>query len=234
MTPPTPTPYQLMQMHIRALYRHDEGSRLLSINAWHSGPAPRFFLGRTEHGNLWRFRNDLPPKLCDQLNTLCQTEPSTTSDRPQHEAAYLQILSRHAPIERIWRGPAYYFANRLTAAPEPIPITPQNAHLLQGGLQAWLPDVSYQQPLVAIIIAGQAVAICASVRISAVAHEVGVETLPSHRQKGYATAVVSAWAAAVEKIGALPLYSTSLENIASQKVAARLGLSKYGVDFHIT
>ena len=135
MTPPTPTPYQLMQMHIRALYRHDEGSRLLSINAWHSGPAPRFFLGRTEHGNLWRFRNDLPPPLCDQLNSLCQTEPFTTSDRPQHEAAYLQILSRHAPIEHIWLGPAYYFANRLTAAPEPVPITPRTPIFFKAGFK---------------------------------------------------------------------------------------------------
>ena len=234
MTASKPTPYQLMQMHVRALYLHDEQSRLISINDRYGSLAPRFFLGRTEQGNLWRFRNDLPPQLCDELNSLCQTEPFATSDRPRHEAEYIRILSRHAPIERIWLGPAYWFANDLTVAPEPIPITEQNSYLLQGGLQDWIPDIPYQQPLVSMTVGGQAVAICASVRISAAAHEAGVETLPSHRQKGYAVAVVSAWAGAVEKMGTLPLYSTSLENIASQTVAARLGLSKYGIDFHVT
>jgi hypothetical protein len=143
-------------------------------------------------------------------------------------------LSQHAPVERIWVGPAYWFANDFTVAQEPVPITEHNSYLLEGGLQAWIPDVPYQQPLFSMIAAGQAAAICASVRISAAAHEAGVETLPAYRQKGCAVAVVSAWAGAVEKMGALPLYSTSLENIASQKVAARLGLSQYGADFHVT
>jgi predicted GNAT family acetyltransferase len=61
-----------------------------------------------------------------------------------------------------------------------------------------------------------------------------VETLEGQRRKGYAVSVVSAWAKAVEEMGARPLYSTSIENIASQNVAARLGLARYGVDFHIT
>jgi predicted GNAT family acetyltransferase len=105
---------------------------------------------------------------------------------------------------------------------------------LQNGLPEWIPDVPYQQPFVAVIVDGQAVAVCASVRITDAAHEAGVETLAAHRRKGYAVAVVSAWASAVEKMGALPLYSTSVENVASQSVAARLGLSQYGADFHIS
>jgi RimJ/RimL family protein N-acetyltransferase len=229
-----PSTYDLMQMHVQALYVHDERSRIMSTNDWQGGTGPRFFLGRTARGNVWRFRNDLPKKLCDELKSRCETETFTTSDRPRHEAEYVRILSAQAPIERIWFGPAYWFANGVKPAQEPIRINEQNAHLLQDGFQDWLPDVPYQQPFVAMIVDGQAVAVCASVRITAVAHEAGVETLASHRQKGYAVSVVSAWAGAVEKMGALPLYSTSFENSASQKVAARLGLSLYGVDFHVT
>ena len=62
---------------------------------------------------------------------------------------------------------------------------------------------------------------------------IGSQTLASHRRKGYAVSVISAWASTVEKLGALPLYSTSIDNMLSQKVAARVGLSRYGVDFHI-
>ena len=86
----------------------------------------------------------------------------------------------------------------------------------------------------AVIVDGQAAAVCASVRITDAAHEAGVETLEGYRRKGYAVAVVSTWASAVEKMGVLPLYSTAVENVASQKVAARLGLSQYGADFHIS
>lgn len=229
-----PTMYDLMQMHIQALYMHDEQARLVAVNDGSGVRAPRFFLGRTEQGNVWRFGDDLPAELCTELEVLCQTEPLTRSERPQHEAAYKDILARHDPIERIWFGPAYWFPNGAVATTEPIRINEQNAYLLQGELQAWIPDVPYQQPFMALIVEGQAAAVCASVRITDAAHEAGVETLAIQRQKGYAVAVVSAWAEAVEKMGARPLYSTSSENMASQRVAARLGLSRYGVDFHIT
>ena len=228
------SPSDLMEMHIRALYVHDERSRVLTINSWQSGIAPRFFLGRTEQGNIWRFRDDLPERLCDELTALCQIEPAKISERPKHETEYVRILSANAPISQIWFGPAYWFASGVTNAEEPILIDEQNARLLQNGLEDWIPDIPHQQPFVAMVADGRAVAVCASVRISDVAYEAGVETVASQRQKGYAVKAVSAWANAVEKLGKLPLYSTSFENIASQNVAKRLGMSQFGVDFHIT
>lgn len=223
-----------MQMHVQALYVHNEQSRIVSVNAWHGGVAPSFFLGRTEKGHLWRFRYDLPEDICEELKLRCEAEPLTTLERPKYEDEYIRILSAYAPINRIWLGPAYGFPASATAAREPILIDEQNAYLLQGGLQDWTPDVQYQQPFVAMVIGGQAVAVCTSVRITDAAHEAGVETLAPHRRRGYAVSVVSAWASAVEKMGALPLYSTSTDNLPSQQVAARLGLSRYGIDFHIT
>jgi len=226
--------FDLIKMHVQTLYVHDETSRIISINDWNGGIAPRFYLGRTQQGNIWRFRSDLPEQLSMQLASLCKSEPCAISDRPTYEAEYLSILSAHSPVKRIWFGPAYYFADGITTSPEPIPIHINNSFFLQGELQDWVPDVPYQQPFVAIIVDGIAVALCASVRITSTAHEAGVETASFHRRKGYAVKVVSAWAGAVKAIGAIPLYSTSIENIASQKVAARLGLTKYGLDYHVT
>ena len=71
-------------------------------------------------------------------------------------------------------------------------------------------------------------------RITAAAHEAGVETLPALRRRGHAVNEVAAWADAVRRTGAAPLYSTSWDNVASQNVAAKLGLSLFGVDFHVT
>lgn len=226
--------YELMQFHIQALYRHDDTSRMTAINEWRGGTAPRFFLGRTQAGNVWRFRHDVPRDICEALARVCQTEPPATTQQPAHVAAYQCILAKQAPIQTQWSGSAYWFPHEAVPTGQAVPISAERAHLLAGGLSDWIPDIPHQQPFVAVLVEGQAVAVCASVRITAQAHEAGVETLAAYRRQGYATAAVSAWAHLVQKQGALALYSTSFNNAASQKTAARLGLSLYGVGFHIT
>jgi predicted GNAT family acetyltransferase len=72
------------------------------------------------------------------------------------------------------------------------------------------------------------------VRITPLAHEAGVETVPLFRGRGYARAVVAAWSAAVRALGAEPLYSTTWQNMASRAVARALGLVAVGRDLHIT
>jgi predicted GNAT family acetyltransferase len=65
-------------------------------------------------------------------------------------------------------------------------------------------------------------------------HCAGVETHHDHRQQGHALRAVSGWAAAVRRLGATPFYSTSWDNIASQRVASRLGFEMVGIDFHVS
>jgi len=77
------------------------------------------------------------------------------------------------------------------------------------------------------------VSVCRSVRITPAAHEAGVETLPDFRAKGYAQDVVAGWARLVRSMGAIPLYSTSWENTASQALAKKLRLVMYGADFQV-
>jgi len=62
------------------------------------------------------------------------------------------------------------------------------------------------------------VSVCCSVRITPTAHEAGVETHREFRGHGYAAHVVSAWASTVRDIGPIPLYSTSWQNTASQRL----------------
>ena len=59
----------------------------------------------------------------------------------------------------------------------------------------------------------------------------GLLDLPTGR--GFASAAVAAWAAALRERGRLPLYSTSWENLASQGVARKLGMVAYGEDWEI-
>jgi hypothetical protein len=168
------------------------------------------------------------------LSALCTAEPFLLSSKPKFESDYSKILSAHAPIESKWFGPAFFIPRQSQASCQSVKIEVDNSLLLRESMPDWLADVPYQQPFFAQVVSNQAVAVCASVRITDIAHEAGVETLENHRRKGHAAAVVSAWGNAVEAVGSIPLYSTSFENKGSQKVAAKLDMFNYGVDYHVS
>jgi RimJ/RimL family protein N-acetyltransferase len=232
------TDLELMSIHVRALFTHNAESRLLSVNEPDSAvaPAPRLFLGRTRVGNVWRFRADLPAHLIQALDSLCADEPplhTAFDEPPRHVDRYVRLLEEHAPVESVSAGPAYHFPEHTAPSRQPVAITANDAARLQGGFEELVAELPAWQPFVAIIEDERAVSVCRSVRITPAAHEAGVETLPDFRGKGYAKDVAAEWAQRVRTVGAIPLYSTSWENNASQAVARKLRLECYGADFQI-
>src|SRR5436305_15268311 len=109
---------------VEALYRYDGQGRLTSINERNGGAAPRFFLMRTIGGVICRFRADLPCDLVSRLETLCSKEPvgDFFDKLPAHYAKYLELLSSHAPVDRVWAGPAYMSTRDLPPSAPPIAI----------------------------------------------------------------------------------------------------------------
>jgi len=55
-----PTAPELMKLHDEALYIHTPRERLATVNDLARSPAPRFWLGRTGEGTLWRVRDNVP------------------------------------------------------------------------------------------------------------------------------------------------------------------------------
>jgi ribosomal protein S18 acetylase RimI-like enzyme len=232
------TDLELMSVHVRALFTHNAESRLLFVNEPDSAvtPAPRLFMGRTRAGNVWRFRADLPENLIRELDSLCADEPPLKTEfdePPQSVERYVRLLENHAPVESVSAGPAYHFSENITPTRQPVAITENEAERLQGGFEEFVAELPAWQPFVALIEGQRAVSVCRSVRITAEAHEAGVETLPNFRGHGYAGDVTAEWAQRVRAVGAIPLYSTSWENKASQVVARKLRLEFYGADFQI-
>ena len=229
---------QLMKIQVEVLFTQDENGYLQRINepSGDGKPAPRFFFGYTNEGSIYRFRHDLPDNVVTQLKEVAAVEPMPVNSQkiPRNRRQFEDILQSHAPIERIWIGPAYRFPEHITPPTNVIQLSFKNAGLLKGGFAEMVSEVNSSQPYLAIIEDSQAVSICRSVRLSSHAHEAGVDTLIDHRRRGYATSVVAAWALAVRALNRVPLYSTSWDNIASQSVARRLGLVQYGVDYHVT
>jgi hypothetical protein len=227
---------ELMRIHLEAEFTHDSTGRMRSVNEPGGSDAPKFFLGRTAEGNMWRLRHDVGADLVQALEALCKREPvgkDITLPRDS-AAAYTRLLAQRAPIQNLWTGPAFRFPDEVPTAPETVLVTEANADVLHPHFKEWLDDIAHAQPFLALLVGGRAVSICCSVRITGEAHEAGVETFHEVRGCGHAAQVVAAWANAVRQIGPIPLYSTSWRNTASQAVAKKLGLVQYGADLHIT
>jgi len=229
-----------MTRHVEAAFTHDRNSRLLTINEPWDGtvPAPRFFLGRTIDGKIVkRYRRDMADTVIGQLDALARDEKPALhfEEPPRHQREYLDLLAG----ETFSMGPCFFIPpGKLKKVPnfKLIRVNGENIGNYSSidGFQ-WLSDeIDLVQPCTALIDGDRIVSLCRSVRISAEAHEAGLETLPDYRGRGFALAVTRAWAEAVREKGALPLYSTSWKNSASQRVALKLKLFYYGNSFSVT
>ena len=226
-----------VRLHIDTLFTHDAQGRIVHVNDRSARPAPRFYLARTASGCEWRFRNDQDDKLVTAIDAVCRAEPwrEAAMDAPIDASKLEAPLNASAPIQRRWAGPIFRFPQELTLASDTHIITAANAQLLERHFTDWLDDVPQCQPFLAVVQAGHAVSLCASVRRSEAAHQAGVETTDAFRGRGYAAHVTAAWAHAVRGSGCCcPLYSTSWENAASRALAARLKLILFGADLHFT
>jgi ribosomal protein S18 acetylase RimI-like enzyme len=232
------TNLELMSIHVRALFTHNAESQLLFVNEPDGAvsPAARLFLGRTRTGNVWRFRAGLPESLMHELDSFCADEPplkTAFDEPPRHLETYGRLLEKHAPVVRVSAGPAYHFPENIASSGHAVAITQNDAKRLEGGFEKLVAELPAWQPFVAHLDGNRAVSVCRSVRITPEAHEAGVETLPDFRGKGHAKDVATEWARLVRAAGAIPLYSTSWENRASQAVARKLRLECYGADFQV-
>ncbi|MBI1257124.1 MAG: GNAT family N-acetyltransferase [Chloroflexi bacterium] len=226
--------YDLLRWQVDALFVHDGSGRLLRINEPDINPAPRFFLGRSAGGNVWRTRYDLPDELAAELGRLASTEPVASDLRaaPRHESAYRTLLEAHAPVAGIYAGPAYFLPQDDTPS-DAVTITQENVSVLETHFDWLVTTLADYAPVSAAVVDGAAVAVCFCSRITARVCEAGVFTEANSRGHGYATEAVRGWAAQVRAIGKQPLYSTSWSNLASQAIAKKLGAVLYGADFSI-
>ena len=230
------TPISLMELHVATAYRCDAYGRPQAINEPGTDkPAPRFFMGRTQAGNVVRLRDNIPPALARELEQSAAREPLAYDfeDTPREQWSITHALRRHGAVTETYRGPAFTFPTDI-ASPEGVRLlAPADAHLLHPELFEWVPDVAAGRDCHAAFEDGVAVSICYSSRPGLRAAEAGVETAASYRGRGYAARAVTAWAASIRASGRIPLYGTRWENAASRAVAAKLGLRLFGECWHI-
>ncbi len=227
----------LTKLHAATAFHLDASGRMLSINeVAPDQPAPRLFLGRTQAGNIWLFRHDLPDSLIRDLERLLHAEPVATdlSRRPSVLPGVINVLNVHASVQSTSLGPTWRFPDQLEPPIGVVAITSLNVGALRRNYPFTAAHIEDLQPCMAVIQDGDAVSVCFSARNAPEAAAAGVDTVEAFRGRGYAPAVVTAWGIAVRESNRVPLYSTSWDNLASRAVARKLGLVLYGADLSIT
>ncbi|MFL5701810.1 MAG: GNAT family N-acetyltransferase, partial [Ktedonobacteraceae bacterium] len=104
-------------------------------------------------------------------------------------------------------------------------LTPDDQALVEifdpGNVEYYFhPD---RRPLIGVIVEGHLLSLAHSSRRTAEACELGIDTLPEARRKGYALAATLLWAASVAQEDLVPFYSASAENTASLGLASAAG-----------
>ena len=227
-------------LHLRAatLFVLDANGDLITSNEpYEPGrrPAPAFFLSWCRNSYICRFRHDIPHDIRrDITESIAKSWPFVSDQEPDDTDALKPLLADYAPKAKTGGGPAYLFPQDIAGAAGITLVERSNAGVMKNNFADEIPEIDYVQPCYVVLDEAAAVSMCRTVRRLPQAAEAGVETHAAHRGRGYAMKTVAAWATAVMAEDRIPFYSTSWENKASQRVAAKLGLTQCAAEFHIS
>ena len=230
---------ELLKIQVETLFKTDDVGRLRVVNEPYSDgspTAPSLFVGIARYGSIVRFGSDLPESVCKRIEVFIgdYVHIGDVRSNPPFLDDLMDVIRPYLKTDRVWKGPAYRFPKSMKSPNLGVRVNSENSHLLKAEFADYIPDLKSIGSVAAVVERGRAVSICHSARRSERAEEAGVETIPSRVGRGYATAAVACWARMVRDRGRIPLYSTSWDNAASQRVAEKLGLIMYGANFHDT
>jgi len=220
--------YQLLEIEVEATNPVNAGG------CFTSEESPRLFVGQTRDGNVRRYRQDVPERIKEELDDTIDGEPVVQDLRVglAYLEEYQRILGKQEPVQQVSRGFGYKYPDRLQRHQGVVRVTQDNVHLSAETFPWLLEELQQSQPCVATILDDRFVALCHSAYISTKAHIAGIDTLEGYRRRGHAVAVAAEWGQAVRELGKIPIYSTGIDNVASQGVAAKVGLLHYNSDRH--
>lgn len=221
------------EQHLATAFVFEADHRITTRREPNPSLSARFVLARGATEVAWAVRTDVPANVAAELDALAASEPVHAGDNwtapPVHEERYRELLA--ADDAEFDGGPVFTFPDTL-AMPDGVAEIRTERELsyhFHGWVHGEISDG--RAPVFAVVEGGHPVSICFSARRSNTAAHAGVETAERYRTKGYATRVVTAWAAALAARGVRPLYATSWTNDGSLGVARRLGLATFASEW---
>jgi GNAT superfamily N-acetyltransferase len=168
----------------------------------------------------------------------------TSRDLPPALAAAVRrhrpaaILGDPSPIEALLSGPGPAQGRRfrshtippghpLSGSGEVQCLSHGHVRLLRNCFDPGFAEFAARRPVWAMIVDGEVVSACTSVRENAVAAECWVATDPAHQRRGYGRSVVTAWARGCHRSRRVAFYSYEETNLASAALARHLELPQW-------
>ncbi len=146
----------------------------------------------------------------------------------------LELPSTAAPPPGVSREVAFHLAATPIIDREAVhrlarPLTTRDDALVEDFDPASVPDLLLPacRPMIGVIVEGRLLSMAHSSRRTTDACELGIDTLPEARRKGYALAATVAWSIAISQEGLIPLYSALATNTASLNLAVAAGYREF-------
>lgn len=212
------TELELLRLHIEAVWSLalpalDEAARAREVVLTQSLPPWSLYLATfvQKHVAIWH-----PHVTPEQRVPLLERASKTDAMYDAAVGMRREVVFQYPHISPQQQAQAQRLARVLTADdldlidamwPEEAPITlkPQKA------------------PYVGVVVDGRLVCLAHSSRRTPAACELGIDTLPDARRRGYAAAAATLWTALVQQQGPVPIYSAFAWNTASLRLAQSIG-----------
>lgn len=237
-----PSDVELLAIEIDTLWPKDERGRLLKSQNAQGWTARHLLIGASTDGWTLAFGSEVPQAVATELQAAFDVEPPAAdpSKPPRLFERCEQLLAETFGPMRRADGRLSYLVPPTTSFDSDVEIHLSDSevsdrlhhqdferinwtaeewrHLLDGELGPW-----------AFVVTGdRVVSICHSARLTDRGAEAGTWTDPDYRGQGYAATATAAWALLLAPSGRHLFYSTGADNLASQRVAERLGLPLIG------
>lgn len=204
-------------------------------------PGPRLWVGGCAGGQVVLARRDVEAATVARAETLAAPWPDLDGPHPR-----LDEIAGLFPGAQVSRALIYLLPQGVAFAAEAEFVESGTAagdallaRLARDGTPAHLAEAGFVgiedfwAPWCVALADGEIAAMAFAARLGEQGAEIGVYTFPGHRGRGLGAAVTARWAGLPDLAGRALFYSTLVDNISSQKVAARLGLPRLGTSFRI-
>lgn len=245
---PAPSAWNLIELEVQTRFELAPSERIAREAAPDGSPGPLMFLASCTAGVIVRFGEELDERLVQELSALAAREAPLPpgGGAPVHLERYLEVLRQLGPVKSS-SGLSFHLPNG-TVAPSGATIvtsgTPEaedlEARLALEGMPPGLLERNYRHvadlwpPYCLLLQDGEIACLAFASRLGSKGVELGLETLPDYRGRGLAAVATAAWSRHPALRNRTLFYSTAQSNLASQRVAAKLGLPLIGPTWEIS
>jgi hypothetical protein len=210
--------------------------------------APRMVLAGCEAGNIVRLRADVSAEVAAKITAVVAREPpfDKLGAVPRFLEKYRELLSIEANVPDSAFGQIHLLAHDMKVAHEASLVRQGSAKgaklfatLGRHGVPKSLKDAGFAdishfwEPWCVAMQGDEIAAIAFAARLGETGAELGVTTMPEFRGRRFAAAVTACWTSLPQLKDKTLFYSTTRDNLASQRVIAQLGLPFIGVSVRL-